>query len=85
MFANKCNHWLGEMGKKIGIDNLTLYWARHTWATFAYDLDISDDTISRALGHSQTTGANVTKVYIRTNTKKVDAANRAVIDYVLGV
>ncbi len=84
MFANKCNYWLGEMGKRIGIDNLTLYWARHTWATFAYDLDISDDTISRALGHSMTTGASVTKVYIRTNTKKVDAANRAVIDYVLG-
>ena len=83
-FANKCNYWLGELGKKIGIDNLTLYWARHTWATFAYDLDIPDDTISRALGHSQTTGAHVTKVYIRTDSKKVDAANRAVIDYVLG-
>lgn len=83
LFANKCNHWLGEMGKRIGIDNLTLYWARHTWATFAYNLDIPDDTISRALGHSQTSGAAVTRVYIRTDNKKVDDANRAVIDYLL--
>lgn len=83
MFANKCNYWLGEMGKRIGIDNLTLYWARHTWATFAYNLDIPDDTISRALGHSQTSGANVTRVYIRASNKKVDEANRAVIDYLL--
>lgn len=82
-FANKCDYWLGEMGKRIGVDNLTLYWARHTWATFAYDLDIADDTITRSLGHSQTTGAQVTQVYIRTDSKKVDAANRAVIDYVL--
>lgn len=83
MFANKCNYWLGEMGKRIGIDNLTLYWARHTWATFAYNLDIPDDTISRALGHSQTSGANVTRVYIRASSEKVDEANRAVIDYLL--
>ena len=83
LFANKCNYWLGVMGKQIGIKNLTLYWARHTWATLAYDLDISDDTISRALGHSTTTGANVTKIYIRTNTKKIDEANRKIINFVL--
>ena len=85
MFANKCNYWLGEMGKRIGIDNLTLYWARHTWATFAYNLDVPDDTISRALGHSQTSGANVTRVYIRASSKKVDEANRAVIDHLLNI
>ena len=82
-FANKCNYWLGEMGKRIGIDNLTLYWARHSWATFAYNLDIPHDTISSALGHSQSSGAAVTRVYIRANSKKVDDANRCVIDYLL--
>jgi hypothetical protein len=46
-------------------------------------LDIPEDTISLALGHS-TTGAEVTKVYIRYNHKKVDDANRRVIDYALG-
>lgn len=81
-YANRCYIELGKIGKKIGIDNLTLYWARHTWATLAYELDISDDTISRALGHSQTSGANVTQIYIRTNSRKIDAANRKVIDFV---
>ena len=81
--ADWLENGIGEMGKRIGIDNLTLYWARHTWATFAYNLDIPDDTISRALGHSQTSGANVTGVYIRASNKKVDEANRAVIDYLL--
>lgn len=81
-YANRCNIELGKIGKNIDIDNLTLYWARHTWATIAYELDIPDDTISRALGHSQTSGANVTQIYIRTNSRKIDAANRKVIDFV---
>lgn len=61
---------------------LSLYWARYSWATYAADLDIPKDTISEALGHSH--GAKVTGVYIKYNRDKVDAANRKVIDYVLG-
>ncbi len=63
--------------------HLSSYWARHTWATIAAELDIPDDTISRALGHSQTSGAKVTQVYINFNNRKIDEANRRVIDYVL--
>ena len=60
---------------------LTMYWARHTWATLAADLDIPDATISLALGHS---GENrVTDIYIKRNQKKVDDANRRVLDWVL--
>lgn len=60
---------------------LTSYWARHTWATIAADLDIPDAVISMALGHS---GENrVTDIYIRRNQKKVDEANRKVLDWVL--
>lgn len=62
--------------------DLSIYWARYSWATYAADLDIPKDTISEALGHSH--GAKVTGVYIRYNRDKVDAANRKVIDYVLG-
>jgi len=81
-FANRCNMELGKLGKNIGIDNLTLYWARHTWATVAYELDIPDDTISRALGHSMTSGASVTQIYIRTNNHKIDEANHKVIYFI---
>ena len=64
---------------------LTSYWARHTWATLASELDISEDIISHALGHSYSTGAAVTQVYINFNRNKIDEANRKVIDHILGV
>lgn len=61
---------------------LTTYWARHTWATVAAELDIPDETISLALGHSS--GNRVTNIYINRNLRKVDEANRKVIDYLFG-
>lgn len=60
---------------------ISSYWARHTWATIASDLDIPIETISAALGHSY--GCATTAIYIRFNQKKVDEANRKVLDYVL--
>lgn len=53
--------------------DLSMYWARHSWATIAAnDLDISQDVISHALGHS--TGAKVTAVYVDYSLRKVDEA-----------
>ena len=62
---------------------LSSYWARHTWATFASELDIPDATISAALGHSTTN--KTTAIYIDFNREKIDSANRKVIDYALGL
>ncbi len=59
---------------------LTLYWARHTWATIASEIGISKDVIAAALGHGAKT---VTDIYISFDRNKIDQANRAVIDYVL--
>lgn len=61
---------------------LTTYWARHTWATIAAGLDIPKETIAAALGHG---GNTVTDIYIDFDRRKVDEANRRVIDYVLSV
>lgn len=61
--------------------NLTTYWSRHTWASLAFELDIPKDVISLALGHSN--GLAVTDIYIKYDQKKVDEANRKVIDYIL--
>lgn len=63
-----------------GLD-ITTYWARHTWATIAYELDIPKETISEALGHN--IGSRITNVYINFDRKKIDTANRRVLDYVL--
>ena len=61
--------------------NLSLGYARTTWATIASELDIPRETISAALGHWV---VDVTATYIRLDMrKKIDAANRAVVDYVL--
>ena len=59
---------------------LSTYWSRHTFATIASELDISTDVIGRCLGHKGTT---VTDIYIKFSQKKIDDAQRKVIDYVL--
>lgn len=58
---------------------LTTYYARHSWATMAAELDIPIETISHALGHK--IGSPVTAVYVAYNQRKIDEANRKVIDY----
>lgn len=83
-------HHMNNALKKLGMDcspgrkpsgkaiepNLTSYWARHTWASLAADLDIPVDVIGHALGHSD---KRVTDIYIKFNEKKVDDANLKVI------
>lgn len=60
---------------------LTTYYARHSWASIAFSLDIPIETISEGLGHEY--GNPITRIYIHNDTKKIDAANRKVIDWVL--
>ena len=78
--ANRQNYNLRKIGNKLGIENLTYYCCRHSWATLAAEIDVPDDVIRMALGHSRGT---VTDVYIKRNYGKVDEANRRVIDYFL--
>ena len=87
---NKALKRMGEMervgrgGKKVFepiVPGLTTYWARHTWATIAASLDVPKETIAHALGHGNDT---VTDIYIDFDKKKVDEANRKVLDFVFG-
>lgn len=74
----------GLGGKKIRtplFPDLSSYWTRHTWATIASELDIPKEVIAHALGHSWA-NSTTTDIYIRFDNKKVDEANRKVIDYV---
>ena len=73
----------GKRGKKTFrplFPQLTTYWARHSWATIAASLDIPKETIAAALGHG---GNTVTDIYIDFDRKKIDEANRRVLDWVL--
>jgi hypothetical protein len=86
-FGRLMNMALHDIGKEMDgkskvkvFSGLTTYWARHTWATIAAELDIPKETIAKALGHG---GREVTDVYIRFDDKKIDKANRQVIDYLI--
>mgnify|MGYP002625090561 CR=1 FL=1 len=90
-WLHRMNDALKNIGKKYRsgrkpegealFPDLSSYWSRHTWGTLAAEIDTPIDVIAHALGHS-IPGLDVTSIYIRFNEKKVDAANRAVIDFV---
>lgn len=89
-FANNLTRHLRTIGEKerhsyyVTVhpieEGITSYWSRHTWATMASELDIPMEVIGRSLGHSLWDNA-VTSTYIKYDTKKIDEANRKVIDY----
>lgn len=58
---------------------LTTYYARHTWATIAGRLEIPIETISMAMGHE--IGSKTTWIYYNFDQKKIDEANRKVVEY----
>lgn len=69
-------------GAHPAFPNLTSYWARHTWSTIAYNLGYSVDIIGQGLGHVDSRHA-VTMIYIKPDQRKVDDANRHIIDAVV--
>ena len=76
----------GKRGKILGkgmFPKLSSNWARHTWATLCAEIDIPDPTITLGMGH-KTAGHKTTAIYIKRDMKKVDEANRKVIDYIFG-
>lgn len=75
----KINNNLAEISKSIGSTKITTYTLRHTWATIAAELDIPKETIAASLGHAEN---SVTDIYINFNRKKIDEANRKIIDHV---
>ena len=75
---SRIRYHLKKLGAKIGIPGkLTLYVARHSWATAARDNNVSLSVISEALGHhSETT----TQIYLRSiQTSEVDEANAKIL------
>lgn len=72
---------LKKIGRLIGEPNLTTYWARHSFATVAYEIGVPIDIIAGCLGHKS--AHKMTEIYIKKDTKKIDEANRKVIDFLL--
>ena len=61
---------------------ISQYWCRHTSATLMAELGQPNEIIAASLGHEY--GNKTTNIYIEIDQKKVDIANRQLIDYVNG-
>lgn len=74
----RISYHLRMLATKIGIKGkLTLYVARHSWATAARDNHISISVISEALGHHSVT---TTQIYLRSiKSSEVDDANARIL------
>lgn len=62
--------------------DISQYWCRHTTATLMAELGYSSEIIASSLGHEY--GIKTTNIYIEYKQSEIDAANRALIDYVNG-
>ncbi len=75
----RVNRRLKTVAKKAGIHvPLTMYVARHSWATIARDSDVPIPVISAGMGHDSVA---TTQIYLSSiNSYKIDEANRLVIN-----
>lgn len=72
----------GKKHIKPILPDLSQYWCRHTTATLMTEIGYSNEIIACSLGHEF--GVKTTNIYIEYKQSEVDAANRALIDYVNG-
>ena len=76
------NRHLKDIASELGLPPITTYTARYTWATLALSIDTPIEVISQALGHSY--GQAVTLGYIMPDRRKVDEANKKVLNLLFG-
>lgn len=76
--AHLVNKKLKHLGTRLGINiGLTMYVARHAWASIAKSKNISISIISEAMGHDS---ENTTRIYLASlDTSMVDKANNLII------
>lgn len=75
---NDINLMLRRMARQLHLRaNLTMYVARHSWASIAKDMDIPVSVISEALGHSS---LKTTQIYLKSiDRTAIDRANAKII------
>lgn len=75
------NNELKTIGQRVGLDNgLTMYVARHSWATIAKSLNTPVEVISEAMGH---TNEKTTHIYLKSiNANQIDTVNSKIINLI---
>lgn len=77
--AHTVNRNLKLIGERLGISiPLTMYVARHAWASIAWSKNISLSVISEAMGHDS---ENTTRIYLASlDTSMIDSANCLILN-----
>ena len=72
------NHNLKAIGKELGLTLLlTMYVARHSWASIARDEGIPISVISEGMGHDS---ESTTQIYLASlETQVIDKANKKIL------
>ena len=78
--AHNANRALKIIGKRLGLSTpLTMYVARHAWASIARSKNIPLSVISESLGHDSET---TTRIYLASlDTTAVDKANSLILKF----
>jgi integrase len=80
-FNTGVNKGLKQLCKDIGIQNITTYTLRHSWATIAQNqCGASTELVGFALNHAS--AHRVTEGYITKDYSPIDKLNKKVIDFV---
>lgn len=75
---SKINSWLRIWQKKNGVEDFTLYAARHTWATLARSkAHVDKPTIDECLAHSGT--LKMADIYIEKDWEVINSANTSLL------
>lgn len=80
------NDGLKEIGKHLKwTQSVTFIWMRHSWGSIARnDCEVSKEDVAEAMNHSDP-DHKVTDIYLEKVWKRIDVANRKVLDYLAGV
>lgn len=84
---NAANIGLESLCKKAKMQKVTIYVARHSWATIARNkCKVSKDDVNISLNHKeQDKGLRTTDIYIRPDYSIIDRANKKTISHFLSV
>lgn len=78
-FGENVNEGLAKFCKRVGWKKITLYWARHSWASIAYGIGIDKGVINDCLCHVDRE-MKVTDGYIQKKWTVLWGSNRKVLD-----
>jgi len=84
--VNSPRRGLRKIGKsdEVNVDRLTLYTARHSWATIAVNnCGIPEELVDDCLAHAPK--RKMLHLYVKKDWSRIDKANRQVLNYVFGL